>query len=69
MKALSDMGFKQAVLPPQERPHLPLLRQLGFSGSDQQVLAAVAKHSPTFITSQFCFIDVDCQCCHHVAFS
>ncbi|WP_213976190.1 N-succinylarginine dihydrolase, partial [Serratia marcescens] len=35
MKALADLGFQQGVLPPQERPHLPMLRRLGFSGSDE----------------------------------
>ncbi|NDL63041.1 N-succinylarginine dihydrolase [Acerihabitans arboris] len=43
MKALSDAGFVQGVLPPHERPHLPYLRRLGFSGSDAQILAQVAR--------------------------
>ena len=34
MKLLFDLGIKQAVLPPHERPHIPTLRRLGFSGSD-----------------------------------
>ena len=38
MKALADAGFPQAVIPPHERPYIPVLRQLGFSGSDEQVL-------------------------------
>ncbi len=36
MKALADAGYPQAVIPPQERPNVPLLRQLGFSGSDER---------------------------------
>ncbi|MFV0576483.1 MAG: N-succinylarginine dihydrolase [Vibrio sp.] len=51
MKALSSMGFKQAVLPPQERPHIHVLRQLGFSGTDEQVLAKVAKQSPKLLSA------------------
>ncbi|WP_089137748.1 N-succinylarginine dihydrolase [Vibrio rumoiensis] len=51
MKALSDMGFKQGVLPPQERPHIPVLRQLGFSGSDEQILANVAKQAPKLLSA------------------
>ncbi|WP_417879854.1 N-succinylarginine dihydrolase [Vibrio sp.] len=51
MKALSDMGFKQGVLPPQERPHIPTLRQLGFSGTDEQVLASVAKQAPKLLSA------------------
>ncbi len=38
MKTLADAGFPQAVIPPHERPFIPVLRQLGFSGSDEQVL-------------------------------
>lgn len=37
MKALADAGFPQAVIPPHERPYIPVLRQLGFSGSDEQI--------------------------------
>lgn len=42
MKALSDMGFVQGVLAPQERPDVAGLRRLGFSGSDADVIAAAA---------------------------
>jgi succinylarginine dihydrolase len=51
MKTLSDMGFKQGVLPPQERPHIPVLRQLGFTGSDAQIIATVAKQSPQLLSA------------------
>ena len=34
MKALHDLGFKQGVLAPHERPDVASLRRLGFSGSD-----------------------------------
>jgi succinylarginine dihydrolase len=44
MKKLADRGFVQGVLPPHERPHVPTLRALGFSGSDRAVLTAAAKH-------------------------
>ena len=43
MKALADMGFKQGVLPPQDRPCIKTLRQLGFSGDDVSVLKQAAK--------------------------
>ncbi|HWV09119.1 MAG TPA: N-succinylarginine dihydrolase, partial [Pseudomonas sp.] len=43
MKALMDMGFKQGVLAPQERPDVAALRSLGFSGSDAQVIEKAAK--------------------------
>jgi succinylarginine dihydrolase len=38
MKLLADVGIKQAVLPPHDRPDIAMLRLLGFSGSDVQVL-------------------------------
>ena len=46
MKALADMGFKQGVLPPQERPCVAVLRALGFAGSDAEVIRAAIKHAP-----------------------
>lgn len=50
MKALADAGFAQGVIPPHERPHLSLLRQLGFSGSDAQVLAKAARQAPQLLS-------------------
>jgi len=49
MKFLHDLGVKQAVLPPHERPHLPTLRRLGFGGSDADVLTAVRDKDPTLL--------------------
>ena len=46
MRLVRGMGVLQGLLPPQERPHMPTLRGLGFGGSDADVLAAVAKQSP-----------------------
>jgi succinylarginine dihydrolase len=47
MKALADMGLKQGVLPPHERPHIPTLRKLGFAGAtDTDVLVNAATHAP-----------------------
>lgn len=43
MKALSDMGFVQGVLAPQERPDVAGLRRLGFAGTDAEVIAAAAR--------------------------
>ena len=42
MRVVASLGVAQAVLPPQERPRLKTLRQLGFSGTDEDVLAAAA---------------------------
>lgn len=46
MRALSNRGVVQGVLPPQERPHVPTLRALGFTGSDAQVVAHAARDAP-----------------------
>ncbi|KKJ76079.1 N-succinylarginine dihydrolase [Kiloniella litopenaei] len=46
MKALADMGMKQGVLPPQERPHLPTLRGLGYSGNERDIIKKAAEDNP-----------------------
>lgn len=52
MKALMDLGFKQGVLAPQERPDVAALRHLGFSGSDAQVIEKAAKEAmPLLVAS------------------
>ncbi|NHQ87560.1 N-succinylarginine dihydrolase [Iodobacter sp. HSC-16F04] len=51
MKALADLGYKQGVFVPQERPAIGLLRDLGFTGDDASVLAAVAKASPGLLAN------------------
>lgn len=43
MKVLMSLGIKQAILPPQERPFIPILRHLGFTGSDTDLLQKVFK--------------------------
>ncbi|MGQ7958716.1 N-succinylarginine dihydrolase [Pseudomonas sp. SP16.1] len=52
MKALMELGFKQGVLAPQERPDVAALRSLGFSGSDAQVIEKAAKEAmPLLVAS------------------
>ncbi|ERI52563.1 succinylarginine dihydrolase [Pseudomonas sp. EGD-AK9] len=52
MKALMEMGFKQGVLAPQERPDVAVLRSLGFTGSDAQVIERAAKDAmPLLVAS------------------
>ncbi|WP_332679230.1 N-succinylarginine dihydrolase [Brevundimonas sp.] len=48
MKRLADLGLPQFVLPPHERPDIPFLRSLGFTGSDGAVLEAAWKSAPSF---------------------
>jgi succinylarginine dihydrolase len=51
MKQLADLGFSQGVLPPQERPSMRLLRELGFSGDDASVIARVAQNAPELLAA------------------
>ncbi|WP_370972428.1 N-succinylarginine dihydrolase [Enterobacter wuhouensis] len=51
MKALSDAGFPQAVIPPQERPNVAVLRQLGFSGTDEQVVEKAGTQTPHLLSA------------------
>lgn len=48
MKTLADLGLPQFVLPPHERPDIPFLRTLGFTGSDAQVLERAWRSAPSF---------------------
>lgn len=51
MKALSDMGFVQGVLAPQERPDVAGLRRLGFAGSDAEVIAQAARDAKPLLAA------------------
>lgn len=48
MKFLSDKGIPQAVLPPHERPYIPILRSLGFQGTDVEILQKAFQDNPDF---------------------
>lgn len=49
MRALAQRGFAQALLPPQDRPNFDLLRQIGFTGTDAQMIEAAARAAPTLL--------------------
>lgn len=51
MRALMKLGLTQGVFPPHERPHVPSLRKMGFSGSDADVIGAAAKASPLLLAN------------------
>ena len=51
MRLLISLGIPQAVLPPQQRPLVPALRQLGFGGTDATVLAAAAEEAPALLSA------------------
>jgi succinylarginine dihydrolase len=43
MRFVRDLGVRQAILPPQDRPSLSTLRRLGFRGTDEEVLSRAAE--------------------------
>lgn len=51
MKLLADLGVRQAVLPPHERPDVCALRRLGFSGSDADVLWKAKRADPVLLAA------------------
>lgn len=51
MRTLMAMGLTQAVLPPQERPHVSSLRKMGFGGSDPDVIRAAFRASPVLLAN------------------
>ncbi|MEG1210071.1 MAG: N-succinylarginine dihydrolase [Leclercia sp.] len=51
MKTLADAGFPQAVIPPQERPNVGVLRQLGFTGTDEQVVEKAGTQMPHLLSA------------------
>ncbi len=53
MRALASRGFAQALLPPQARPNFALLRSLGFTGSDADVIARACKEAPVILACAY----------------
>src|SRR5258706_6289428 len=49
MKFMMDLGLKQGVLPPHERPYVPALRRLGFGGSDGEVVEKAQREAPLLL--------------------
>ncbi|MEW5849624.1 MAG: N-succinylarginine dihydrolase [Myxococcota bacterium] len=43
MRLVHGLGVGQAVLPPHERPRLSVLRNLGFTGSDEEIITRAAR--------------------------
>lgn len=51
MQYLRGLGLTQGVLLPQQRPHLPTLRALGFSGSDKKIIEQASNQAPELLAS------------------
>lgn len=53
MRALAARGFAQALLPPQARPNFQLLRSIGFTGSDAEVIARAYRDAPALLSCAY----------------
>lgn len=51
MRALSQLGLKQAIIPPQERPDFSILKELGFDGDIGTILQKVKKENPELLSA------------------
>lgn len=45
MRLVMDLKVPQAIIPPQERPHILTLRKLGYQGSDEEIFLRVSKEN------------------------
>lgn len=51
MKLLADLGLKQAVLPPHQRPLIAALKYFGFTGSDEAILKTAQQQAPRLLSA------------------
>ncbi|MCO4758637.1 MAG: N-succinylarginine dihydrolase [Oceanospirillaceae bacterium] len=51
MWRLHQLGIPQAVMPPQLRPRLDMLRTLGFSGNNTQLIDTAARQAPELLAA------------------
>jgi succinylarginine dihydrolase len=53
MRALAARGFAQALLPPHARPDFRMLRRIGFTGTDADVLARAWREAPVILACAY----------------
>jgi succinylarginine dihydrolase len=53
MRTLFELGLKQGILPPQQRPNLQLLHRLGFTGPLSSVISKVAREAPRVLAASY----------------
>lgn len=53
MRLVWELGIKQAVLPPHERPYLRVLREMGYRGRDQDLIDQVSQKAPRLLQAIF----------------
>ncbi|MEM7727659.1 MAG: N-succinylarginine dihydrolase [Pseudomonadota bacterium] len=51
MERLIDLGLPQGVIPPHDGPRTQVLRALGFSGTDAQIVQAAHKANPALLAN------------------
>lgn len=51
IRLLHQLGIKQAIMPPHQRPNLYLLHQLGFKGTPTEQLKKVSKTAPNLLSA------------------
>ncbi len=51
MRWMLRQGLAQGCLPPHDRPHIPSLRKMGFSGKDADILASAARANPLLLAN------------------
>ncbi|KKK48477.1 hypothetical protein LCGC14_3144710, partial [marine sediment metagenome] len=49
MKAMHDLGLSQGVFAPHARPDINVLRRLGFTGKDSEVISKAFKADPVLL--------------------
>lgn len=53
MRLLHELGLKQAILPPPPRPNFELLKQLGFTGSNEEMLKQAFNLAPRVLSAVY----------------
>lgn len=50
-KSLAEMGLKQGILAPHARPEFSVLKRVGFTGSETQIIEKVSKRAPELLAA------------------
>lgn len=51
MKFMAELGLGQAILPPLDRPNFRFLREIGFSGTDKDLIDKAYSQDPTLLAA------------------
>ena len=53
MRCLFELGVGQALIPPLHRPQVEILRRVGFTGDDQQLIERAWRDAPELLSASF----------------